>query len=156
MREPDQAEFTERIDRPILSHTAVRGGIVLGSALLFAVGVLSVMGASPCASTGADPSTGADRRPAPSTAPASPNATNPTNPNGEPANGGLRHGRGRGFLRGFGMGFGGGPGRRLRRGDHHRDQRFGPVAQDRRRLDADDHRHGRYDHHPGRDHDRRR
>ncbi len=109
MREPDQAEFTEKIDRPILSHAAVRGGIVLGSALLFAVGVLSVMGASPSPSTGTDPSTGATPSAGASTAPASPDTTNPTNPNVAP-DGGMHMGMGPGFMRGFGMGVGDGPG----------------------------------------------
>ena len=47
MTEPEQIEFTERIDRPILTRGLARGGIVLGSALLLVVGVMSAMGASP-------------------------------------------------------------------------------------------------------------
>ena len=100
MTEPDQIEFTERIRRPILSGGVARAGMVLGAALLFVVGVMSAMGASPSPSTGADPSAGA------SGAPADPNGTRP--------NGDHKFGFGPGFGglgsfggRGFGIGFGG-------------------------------------------------
>ena len=99
MTEPEQIEFKEQIHRPFLSTGIARGGLVLGSALLFVVGAMSVMGASPAPSTGADPSA----------APVDPGAA-PAN--GDPANGGPFRGRGFGFGRdggpgGFGVGFGG-------------------------------------------------
>ena len=96
MTEPEPTEFNERIHRPILSRGAARGGSVLGSALLFAVGVMSVMGASPTPSTGADPSA----------APSAGASAAPTDPNVGPMNGGPMNGGpmmgGRGF--GFGRG----------------------------------------------------
>ena len=66
MTEPNEIEFRERVRRPFLSGTAARSGIILGSALLFVVGALAVMGASPSPSapTGADPSAGASSAPA--------------------------------------------------------------------------------------------
>ncbi len=104
MTEPNEIEFSERVRRPFLSGTAARGGIVLGSALLFVVGAVAVMGASPSpsASTGADPSPGA------STAPG-------TVPKGAPFGMG---GRGFGGPGGFGFGgFGFGPGGGIGFGD---------------------------------------
>jgi hypothetical protein len=71
MTDPDQIEFNERIRRPILSGGVARAGMVLGAALLFVVGVMSAMGASPSPSTGAEPSAGA------SGTPADPNGTQP-------------------------------------------------------------------------------
>jgi hypothetical protein len=58
MTEPNEIEFRERVRRPFLAGTAARSGIILGSALLFVVGAVAVMGASPTPSapTGADPS----------------------------------------------------------------------------------------------------
>ena len=61
MTEPEHVEFHERISRPILPSRLARGGIVLGAALLFVVGVVAVMGASPSPSS---PSTGATPAPA--------------------------------------------------------------------------------------------
>jgi hypothetical protein len=92
MSEPEQVEFKERIRRPILSSGVARGGIVLGSALLFVVGIMSAMGASPAPATGADPSAA------------------PVDPNGGPATGAPKlGGRGFGFgADGFGFGRGGG------------------------------------------------
>jgi hypothetical protein len=71
MTEPNEIEFHERVRRPFLAGTAARSGIILGSALLFLVGALAVMGASPSPSapTGADPSAGASSAPAASGAP---------------------------------------------------------------------------------------
>ena len=71
MTEPNEIEFSERVRRPFLSGTAARSGIVLGSALLFVVGAIAVMGASPSPSapTAADPSAGASSAPAASGAP---------------------------------------------------------------------------------------
>jgi hypothetical protein len=71
MTEPNEIEFRERVRRPFLSGTTARSGILLGSALLFVVGALAVMGASPSPSTptGADPSAGASTAPAASGAP---------------------------------------------------------------------------------------
>jgi len=71
MTEPNEIEFHERVRRPFLAGTAARSGIILGSALLFVVGALAVMGASPSPSapTGADPSAGASSAPAASGAP---------------------------------------------------------------------------------------
>jgi hypothetical protein len=71
MTEPNEIEFRERVRRPFLAGTAARSGIILGSALLFVVGALAVMGASPSPSapTGADPSAGASSAPAASGAP---------------------------------------------------------------------------------------
>ena len=103
MTEPEQTEFSERIDRPILTRGLARGGIVLGSALLLVIGVMSAMGASPAPSTGTDPSTGA--QPSPGT------TAQPATPNGGPMMGGQgffgfgRHGDG--GPGGFGVGFGG-------------------------------------------------
>ncbi len=107
MTEREPTEFHERIHRPLLSRGATRGGIVLGSALLFAVGVMSVMGASPAPSTGADPSTVTDPSAAPSSAPAT-----SADPNLGPRNGGpMMGGRGFGFFGGdAGPGFGVGRG----------------------------------------------
>ncbi len=100
MTEPEQTEFTERIHRPILRGGVARGGIVLGSALLLVIGVMSAMGASPAPSTGADPSPGT--------------TTQPTDPDVGPMGGGpmmggrgFRFGGGDGGPGGFGMGFGG-------------------------------------------------
>ena len=62
MTEPEQIEFNERVDRPIMTRGLARGGIVLGSALLFVVGVMSAMGASPSPRRPV-------RRPAPGTTP---------------------------------------------------------------------------------------
>ena len=72
MTEPEQVEFHERIDRPILPGRLARGGIVLGTALLFAVGVAAVMGASPSPSsstTGASPAPAASGDPGTTTVP---------------------------------------------------------------------------------------
>jgi hypothetical protein len=66
MAEPENVEFHEHISRPILPSRLVRSGIVLGAALLFVVGVVAVMGASPSPSS---PSTGASPAPAASGAP---------------------------------------------------------------------------------------
>jgi Domain of unknown function (DUF5666) len=66
MTEPEPVEFHEHISRPILPSRLVRTGIVLGAALLFVVGVVAVMGASPSPSS---PSTGASPAPAASGAP---------------------------------------------------------------------------------------
>ena len=106
MHDPEQVEFHETIDRPILSRTAVRGGMILGSALLFAIGVASVMGASPSPSTGADPSTGTDPSAASSAAPSAPATPSAPNAPNTTQNGGP--GMGPGMMRGFGLGF---PGR---------------------------------------------
>jgi outer membrane lipoprotein SlyB len=109
MHESEHAEFTEKIHRPLLRSTAVRGGMILGSALLFAVGVASVMGASASPSTGADPSASAAPSTAPSTAPSiAPGTTTPANPaapdQGDPNGPDGAPGMG---PRGFGFGFGG-------------------------------------------------
>jgi hypothetical protein len=40
MTEPEHIEFTERIDRPLLSRGLARAGIVLGAAALFVVGTI--------------------------------------------------------------------------------------------------------------------
>ncbi len=66
MTEPEHVEFHERISRPILPGMLARGGIVLGAALLFAVGIVAVMGASPSPAT---PGTGATPAPAATGAP---------------------------------------------------------------------------------------
>ncbi len=104
MTEPDQIEFTERIRRPILSSGVVRGGMVLGAALLMVVGVMSAMGASPSPSTGADPS------PSASGAPVGPNGAQPGGPKLDGH--GFRFAPGFGDFggfggRGFGVGLGG-------------------------------------------------
>jgi hypothetical protein len=92
MTEPNEIEFRERVRRPFLSGTAARSGIILGSALLFVVGALAVMGASPSPSapTGADPSAGASSAPG-------------TTPNLAPRD----HNGGPGFKFDFGFGRGG-------------------------------------------------
>lgn len=61
MTEPEHVEFHEHISRPILPGRVARSGIVLGAALLFVVGVVAVMGASP---SPASPGTGATPAPA--------------------------------------------------------------------------------------------
>lgn len=66
MTEPEPVEFHEHISRPILPSRLVRTGIVLGAALLFVVGVVAVMGASP---SPASPGTGASPAPGASGAP---------------------------------------------------------------------------------------
>jgi hypothetical protein len=100
MSEPEQIEFTERIHRPILTRGLVRGGVVLGSALLFVVGVMSAMGASPSPSTGTDPSTGAQPSPGTTAVPTTPDA----DPNRGPFMGGKGFGFGFGGHGGFGIG----------------------------------------------------
>lgn len=96
MTEPEHVEFHEHISRPILPSRLMRSGIVLGAALLFVVGVVAVMGASPSPSS---PSTGASPAPAAS---------------GDPGAGPMDGDHGPGGPRGFGgpgfggFGFGGG------------------------------------------------
>ncbi len=98
MTEPEQVEFHERITRPILPGRVARGGVVLGAALLFAVGVAAVMGASPSPS----PSTsGASPAPAASGAP----DTNAVPKDGNQGPHGFGRFGGPGFDRG-GFGFG--------------------------------------------------
>lgn len=104
MTEPEQTEFSERIDRPLLTRGLARSGIVLGSALLLVVGVMSAMGASPSPSTGTDPST--------SPAPSAGSSAKPAIPNNDPNVDGPRFGfgfgrHGDGGPGGFGVGFGG-------------------------------------------------
>lgn len=90
MTEPEHVEFHEHISRPILPGRLARSGVVLGAALLFVVGVVAVMGASPSPSA---PSTGATPAPAAS---------------GDPGTGPKDGDRGPGGMRGFGgLGFGG-------------------------------------------------
>jgi outer membrane lipoprotein SlyB len=98
MTEPEQVEFHERIERPILPGRLARGGIVLGAALLFAVGVVAVMGASPSPSSS---TTGASPAPAASGAP----DTNAVPKDGDQGPRGFGHFGGPGFDRG-GFGFG--------------------------------------------------
>lgn len=96
MTEPEHVEFHEHISRPILPGRLLRSGVVLGAALLFVVGVVAVMGASPSpsASTGATPAPAASGDP----------ATGPKD--GDRGPGGLRGFGGPGFGRGD-FGFGG-------------------------------------------------
>ena len=98
MTEPEQVEFHERIERPIGPSRLTRIGIVLGAAVLFVVGAVAAMGASPS--------------PAPSTTGASPAPAASGDPSAAPKDGdhgprgfGARFG-GPGFGRG-GFGFGG-------------------------------------------------
>ncbi len=93
MTEPEQVEFHERVDRPIVPGRLARGGIVLGAAALVVVGAIAAMGASPSpsATTGASPAPTASGDP----------GTSPKD--GER---GLRRFGGFGFGRG-GFGFGG-------------------------------------------------
>jgi endonuclease YncB( thermonuclease family) len=66
MTEPEQVEFHERIERPIGPGRLTRSGIVLGAAVLFVVGAVAVMGASPSAPpsiTGASPAPAASGDP---------------------------------------------------------------------------------------------
>jgi hypothetical protein len=56
----DGVEFHERIQRAPGRSTAMRAGIVAGSALLFVVGAVAAMGASPAPSTGAAPAASTD------------------------------------------------------------------------------------------------
>jgi outer membrane lipoprotein SlyB len=66
MTEPEQVEFHERIERPIRPGRLARSGIVLGAAVLFVVGAVAAMGASP---SPAPSTTGASPAPAGSSAP---------------------------------------------------------------------------------------
>jgi hypothetical protein len=96
MTEPEQVEFHERITRPILPGRLARGAVVLGAALLFVVGAVAVMGASPSPSTsGASPAPAASGDPGTTTVPK----------DGDQGLRGLGHFGGRGFDRG-GFGFG--------------------------------------------------
>jgi len=65
MSDPEQVEFQERIARPVLPGPVARGSIIAGAALLFVVGAVAVMGASPSpsASTGASPAPSASSDP---------------------------------------------------------------------------------------------
>lgn len=54
--EPEGIAFTEHVTRSGGSTKLMRGGAVLGSALLLVVGAVAVMGASPSTPAGADPS----------------------------------------------------------------------------------------------------
>jgi hypothetical protein len=66
MTEPEHVEFHERIERPIGPGRLARSGIVLGAAVLFVVGAVAVMGASPSAppsTTGASPAPAASGDP---------------------------------------------------------------------------------------------
>lgn len=89
--EPNEIEFHEQVQKPAGRSNGVRAGIVAGSALLFLVGAVAMMGASPSPATGADPA--ASSAPDASAAPAASAAPGTTKPDG---------GRGRG---GFGPGF---------------------------------------------------
>jgi hypothetical protein len=60
MTEPNQVEFHEEVNGRGSRPTALRVGIVAGTALLFVVGVVAAMGASPSPTvTGADPAASA-------------------------------------------------------------------------------------------------
>ena len=76
--EPDAVAFQELVRKPAGQTTAVRIGIIAGSALLFVVGAVAVMGASPSPSTGAGPAAstapGASEAPEGSEAPEPPGA----------------------------------------------------------------------------------
>jgi len=73
--EPDAVAFREPL-RPTTGRSiAVRAGVLAGSAILVAIGVVAVMGASPSPATGADPSA------------ALPNATSVPNATDVPASG---------------------------------------------------------------------
>lgn len=93
MTDPEQVEFHERIERPIGPGRLARGGIVLGAAVLFVVGAVAAMGASP---SPAPSTTGASPAPAASGAPDT----------DKPGDHGPRGFGGPGFGRG-GFGFGG-------------------------------------------------
>lgn len=99
--EPDAVTFQEHVRRPAGQTTAVRIGIVAGSALLFVVGAVAVMGASPTPSTGAGP--------AASTAPGSseaPEGSEAPEPPGTAGKGPWRLGPGFGHGERGGIGFG--------------------------------------------------
>jgi Domain of unknown function (DUF5666) len=97
MTDPEQVEFHERISRPLVPGGIVRGGMVLGAALLFVVGAVAVMGASPSPSS---PATGASPAPAASGDP----GKGPNGDRGARGFGGFGFG-GPGFDRGgFGLG----------------------------------------------------
>ncbi len=86
----DEVTFQEPVKAPKGPSTAVRAGVLAGSALLVAVGAIAAMGASPTPATGADP-----------TAP----TTNPTtDPNGDPGRMGPWRGGTMGPMGGFGPG----------------------------------------------------
>ena len=97
--ETDEIAFHEEISRPASRTTAVRLGIVAGSALLFVIGAVAVMGASPAPTTGADP--------AATTAPGATESPEPTGAPGTttPGHGGFgRGGFGPGAFGGIGFG----------------------------------------------------
>ena len=76
--ESNEIEFHEHVRKPGGRSAAVRVAIVAGSALLFVVGAVAVMGASPSPATGADPTTSS--APDPSAAPAASGAPGATKP----------------------------------------------------------------------------
>ncbi len=89
----DGVAFQEPVVPARGPSTAVRAGVLAGSALLVAVGAIAAMGASPTPATGADP-----------TAP----TTNPTtDPNADPGRMGPWRGSAMGPMGGFGPGFDG-------------------------------------------------
>jgi hypothetical protein len=73
-------EYHEQVGKPANRSSARRAGIVAGSALLFLVGAVAMMGASPAPATGADPA--ASAQPDPSAAPAASGAPGKTRPDG--------------------------------------------------------------------------
>ena len=110
--EPDAVAFVERVQRPGAPGRMARGGVVVGAAVLFVVGAVAVMAASP--SPAVDPGSGAGSSSSPSTAPSTvPDATKDGHgPAAFPRFGGFGGFGGPGFgfggdRGGFGFGFGG-------------------------------------------------
>jgi hypothetical protein len=91
--ESNEVEFHEKIETPLGRTRAARAGIVAGAAVLFVVGAVAAMGASPSPSTDADPA--ASVAPGSSAAPDASTAPGTTKTNGD------RHGFGD-FAQGFG------------------------------------------------------
>jgi hypothetical protein len=95
----NEIEFHEQVGKPAGQSVGIRVGIVAGSALLFVIGAMAVMGASRSPSTGADPA--ASSAPLASSAPAASSAPNASSAPGTTKSNGDRRGLGPG---GFGPG----------------------------------------------------
>jgi hypothetical protein len=96
----NEVVFHETVQAPAGRSLALRAGILTGSAILFIVGAVAVMGASPSSSSGADPQASTPA------ATANPDASTAPRANGAPGGGGNRPGI---AIRPFGrLGFPGG------------------------------------------------
>jgi hypothetical protein len=99
--ETNEVEFHQKIEAPLGRARAARLGIAVGAALLFVVGAVATMGASPGPSTGADPA--ASAAPGSSAGPEASSGPDTAKPGG--GRDGSR-GLGRGGFGRLGLGFG--------------------------------------------------